>query len=370
MGILKQLFKKANTFIENNNKVEQEEIKNDSDDDLKNKLFYGGKDYYNKEQVIALFLNSMSYRPHIIGKDNDDYPRYMQYDYKILNVPKFHKELIDEGYFVVAAFEKVISKCKVDELKRMLCLYDVDTKGLKKEALLSLVNEKTNSDLKDEIVKQSGLYELSKKGLDYLETNKEFLTVVNDFKKFEISYSLFTEYRKKLPSYLNTRDVAWKILNEKLNYYTIHNSFASARTIYLYMAEFLQEEKTNIDVLYYYIVCLYYDVNLPYIQERLMDEYSSKEMILEYIDTNTFAPGIYKAIYELSCYHDDKIYDKLFSYQLMPYKFISDDDFKKMVSDIYNSSFFESDKYVNDIIANAKKIIEDKAVKQTKYRKY
>ena len=136
MGLL-NLLKKANTTIEKENKkAKQVDTKNNTCDALMDELICNIKDNYNKEQVVPLFLKSMSYKPHVIGKSNDDYPRYMQYDYNILNVPNFHKELVDEGYFTTATFENVISTFKVDELKNMLLECDVDIKGLKKDALI------------------------------------------------------------------------------------------------------------------------------------------------------------------------------------------------------------------------------------------
>lgn len=317
------------------------------------------KDRYNKEQVTALFLKSMSYRPHKIGKNNeDDYPRYLTYDYNILDVPAFHKELLDKGYFCEASFKNIISYYKVNELKDLLISKEQKVTGLKKDDLINLAIDVFSKKEKEEIEKESNLYELSNDGLEYLEKNKEFLTIV-DFQKYGITYSLFMKYKNKLPQYCTLRDVVWGIFNERLNYYSINKSYSSLRSVYLNMAQFLEEEKPNIDVLYNYILCLYYDINLTYNQEQILGDYLDKETLIECLDDRALANGIVTKIKEYSKYHDDKIYDKLFKYEKLPFKFISDDEFKEMVFDIYNSSFFDEEKYINIAVENAKKVINN-----------
>lgn len=316
------------------------------------------KEKYNKEQVIALFLKSMSYRPHKIGKNNDDdYPRYLTYDYNILDVPSFHKELLDSGYFSEASFKDIISGYKVNELKSLLEAKGENIKGLKKEDLINLVVNVFNEEEQKKLEKDSNLYNLSKQGLDYLEKNKEFLTIV-EFKKYGINYSLFMKYKNKLPQYVTLRDVVWHIFNERLNYFSRTKNYSCLRGVYLNMAQFLEEEKPSVDVLYNYILCLYYDINLAYNQEQILNKYFDNETIIGFLDKKTLASGIITKIKEYASYHEDKIFDKLFSYEKLPYKFISDNDFKCMIFDIYNSSFFEEEKYINVVIENAKKIIK------------
>lgn len=285
----------------------------------------------------------MSYRANSIG-GKDDYPRYMTYDYNILDVPKFHKELIDKGYFCKAPFEEILKDYKVNDLKELLISKNQNIKGLKKDELISLLLKIISEEEKQTIVNQKKLYIISQLGLDYMENYKEFLTVV-DYKKYDINYSLYLEYKKKLPAYSTIRDVVWHIFNDRLNLCFINKQVSSIRNVYLYMAQFLEEEKENIDVLYYYILCLYYDINLDNTQQQILDfrakSYVSKESILECIDDNPLAPAIISKIKDYSKYHDDKIYEKIFKVQLLPYKFISNEEFIKMINDIYESSFFE-----------------------------
>lgn len=54
---------------------------------------------YTKKQVIALFLDSINYPCKI--KENDEYPGYMTYNFNILDVQKFHKEMLSAGFYAM-----------------------------------------------------------------------------------------------------------------------------------------------------------------------------------------------------------------------------------------------------------------------------
>lgn len=368
MGLFEFLKKQVINFEQNVNLNQDNKVKINKTDitsndfkcnDNNTTILGKSNDNYTKEQVIALFLKSMSYRVHSLGK-KDDYPRYMTYDYNILDVPKFHKELIDSGYFCNAPFEEILKDYKVNDLKELLINKDQNIKGLKKNELVLLALKNISEEEKQSIINQKKLYIVSQLGLDYMENYKEFLTVV-DYKKYDINYSLYLEYKKKLSAYSTIRDIVWHIFNERLNLCFRNKQVSMIRSVYLHMAQFLEEEKENIDVLYYYILCLYYDINLDNTQQQILDFkaklYTSKEVILDCIDDNPLAPGIISKIKEYFKYHDDKIYEKIFNTELLPYKFISDEEFIKMINDIYESSFFEEKRYTNIAVKKAKNII-------------
>ncbi len=284
MGLFDYLKKITNTVIKS---IESKQLNNINqksavvyyDINPNEELINYRKEKYNKEQVIALFLKSMSYRPHKIGKNNNDYPRYLVYDYNILNVPLFHKELLDAGYFCEASFKDIISRYKVNELKLLLESKGENAKSLKKDDLINLIEKLFDTEEQKKFEKDSNLYQLSKKGFEYLENYREFLSIV-EFKKYGINYSLFMKYKNKLPQYATLRDVVWHIFNERLNYFLINNNYSCLRGVYLNRAQFLEEEKPSIDVLYNYILCLYYDINLVYNQEQILDKYLDNEKII------------------------------------------------------------------------------------------
>ena len=318
-------------------------------------------DKYTRPQVTALFLRSMSYKPHKIGKCNDDYPRYLQYEYNILDVPTFHKNLVNKGYFTIASFKNVISNYKVTDLKEILVSKNLIVKGLKKDALIELAITSIDTTEQENISKQSELYELSNKGLDYLEEYKDFFEII-EFKKYDISYALFMKYKKQLPDNLHSRDIAWRILNDRLNYYIIHNMYGSLRNHYLNTAQFLDEETHYTDVLYYYILCLYCDINFANIQESMLNKHLKSEIIIEWLDDKTVAPGIVKKIKDYAKYHNDSIFQKKFSRNVLPYKFINDIDFKKMIHEIYETDYFDDSQYVMNAISSAKKTIRSRSI--------
>ena len=316
------------------------------------------KDKYSKEQVIALFLESMSYRPNELGKSNDDYPRYMYYDYCIMDIPQFHNELIANGYFIKTSFENIIKEYKVGELKEILEEKKHNTKGLKKEDLIKIITETLDDKEKEEFVSKNEMYELSSKGKDYIDKFKEFLEVV-DMKKYQISYSMYLEYKNKLQNDFQVRDIVWNILNERIVYYISNKEFGLLRNNYSNMARFMEEENKYENALFNYIMVLYCDINLIDTQKDIFKKLFSVEEMIENIIKEPLAPGIISKIKEYSNYHTEKIFDNLFECVPLPLKFISDDDFKAMINDIYNSSFFEEEKYVSKAISKAKETLKN-----------
>lgn len=354
MGILDFVVNKAKNIIENNNK-NTNYIKETSAND---KLVNYQRDKFNKSQVTALFLKSLSYRPHKIGKNNnDDYPGYLTYEYNILDVPAFHKEMIEMGYFKNANFKNIISRYKVDELKELLKDSNEKINKLKKDELINLAVNSLDEEYQNQIVAESKMYELSEEGIKYLEKYRDFLNIV-DLQKYCISFSLFMDYREKLPSYSTIRDVAWHILNERLNYYQKEQQFGMYRNVFLQMANFLDEEKKSINALYYYILIMYYDINLAYIQYDIITYKFEKQYYINMLHRNIFAPAIISKVKEYSDFHNDNIFEKIYRNEVLPYKFISDAEFKEMILDIYNSSFFDESKYIDTVLNNATKIIQ------------
>lgn len=317
------------------------------------------RDQYTEEQVKALVLKWTSHYPIGIDEDNNvRYPRYFYYDYNITNPASYHKELVNKGYLCNATFESIIKGYKVDELKKLLISKGQNVKGLKKDGLIDLLTVTLNNNEKEEIQSNGNLYQISEKGLEYLEKYKEFLTVV-DFKKYEISYSLYMEHKSKLSDNFTVRDVVWRIFNERILYCYKKNDYGHLRNNYRYMAEFLKEEKSFSQSLYYFIMVLYFDINLIDTQMHILENIFDNRMIIDFIFDKPLAPGIIEEIHRYSEYHDDKIFENIFKYNNLPYKFIEDNDFKKIVFDIYKSSFNE-EKYVNKAIRNAKKIVNNR----------
>lgn len=351
-------------FLKKTNKGESI-INNDTSNSFKlnendETIFTKTNKKYTLEQVKAVFLKACIEKPCQVGK-KDDYNRYWNYEYNILDVPKFHQELIDEGYFCEAKLENILKSYKVSELKELLIKNNQDVKGLKREGLIELAIKNINKEQQEKIKNQKQMYEVSEKGLQYIDSHKEFLMVLN-FKKYDIDYNLYLEYKNKYSTCL-PRDIVWRILNERLNQYTINNEIGRTRNIYLNMARFLEEEKPSADVLYYYILCLYEDVNLSYTQQRILEyrnnEYITKKSLLEGIDDKCIAPGIIEKIKEYSEYYVDKINERILTRNSLPYKFLKNEEFIEMLKEIFTTSFFEEEKWVNIVVRNAKKIIAD-----------
>ena len=90
---------------------------------------------------------------------------------------------------------------------------------------------------------------------------------------------MYLEYKHKLSSNLSIRDIVWHIFNEQLKSHSTNKEFGLLRNVYYYMARFLEEEKTNVDVLFNYIMCLYIDINLGNYQKMMLESINDKNFL-------------------------------------------------------------------------------------------
>ena len=166
-----------------------------------------------------------------------------------------------------------------------------------------------------------------------------------------------------MPNYLKLRDVVWQIFNDRLNKSFLYNKFDISYSTYFNMAKFLEEENKFTDALYYYIVCLYYEINYFNIQSMMiswqLNDKETKEYFIRLLNMKPTINNVIVAIKGLEEHKSDRIFEKLFSIKQLPYKFISDDDFKSMIEDIFNEPVLEENKYINVILANATNIINN-----------
>ena len=73
----------------------------------------------NDDYATAAFI-SISQNGQKIGSSNDDYPRYLNSEYRVHDPIKYHKNLISNGFLVEASAEVALKKLKVEQLKNIL----------------------------------------------------------------------------------------------------------------------------------------------------------------------------------------------------------------------------------------------------------
>lgn len=342
-------------------KEEKKEIKSEvaSNLNIESNIILNNNHDYTEEEKKALFLYSMDYPSEVL---NNNYSKKFQYEFNIENCKQLHEKLINEGYFEIAKFDDIVGIYKINEIKELLDKYVIKYEKEKKEQLIELAKNNITEEDKKEISKELGLYVLSNKAKEYLLQYEDLIYLYNH-KNWAIPYWLFKNYKREMESYFKRGDIIWAIFNDRLN--DKNASLSNCRGIYNDMAEFLENENKNIDSLYYYIICLYLDVNLYFTQNRINSYYNnqvikvSKESILETIYEDPISEKIVEKINKLSRFHNEKVFQKLFSNINLPVKIFNDTEFKNIVNDIYTESQFNIKKYNDIAVSRMKTIIKD-----------
>lgn len=295
---------------------------------------------YTKKQVIALFLDSINYPCRI--KENNEYPRYMTYDFNILDVQKFHKEMLDAGFLCNAGFDDIIHRYRINELKDIAQKYNVEFNKSKKEKLIENLINNLSEEAKRKIVSDSRFYILSDKAIKYLKEYKHLIK----FYRCRDSLLSFTceeylEYANRFSKSYSENDVFWGALNMQLIKYYSETSFGLYRNTYLSMGKFMLSENKKEKALYYFILVMWIDMNQSYLQEKIIE---GRTVCME---KDPIAPGVVKWIYENKDYYSSDMIDKIYESQYLPVTIIDKTTFRNMIEDIFNSSIFDEDKYNN-----------------------
>lgn len=295
---------------------------------------------YTKKQVIALFLDSINYPCKI--KENDEYPGYMTYNFNILDVQKFHKEMLSAGFLRNADFEDIVCRYRVNELRDIAQKYNVEFNKCKKEKLIENLINNLSEEVKRKIVNDSGFYVLSDKAIKYLKEYKHLIK----FYRYKDDLSSFTcdeylKYANQFPKSYSENDVFWGALNTQLIKSHKDHLFELGRCTYLSMGKFMLSENKKTNALYYFILTMWIDMNQPYLQEKILEGRNG------WIEKDPIAPGIVRWIYENKDYYRSNMIDKIYENQYLPVVIIDKTTFRNMIEDIFNSSIFDEEKYNN-----------------------
>lgn len=278
----------------------------------------------NDNYAIAAFV-AFSQNGAKVGKCNDDYPRYFNYEYRVNDPIKYHKKVINEGFLVEAEPSVALKTFKVNQLKEILEKHNLNAKGKKDELIAMIVN---NIDL--QTLGLDIYYVPSEKGMEHLK-NYDYIFYL---KNYDISFEQYDSYKSRYQYHVNPNDIIWHILNERFNARNLSADYGLARNELLNMAKVLENEKRYIDALFHFVLVLYYDTsgcgnnNCVEIPEHLI-----------------VAPYIINSIHKLKGYYDDRILDKCYLYHL-PHHYISKGNFHALIMDIFEDEPIDINKYI------------------------
>lgn len=224
----------------------------------------GGLSYeinYNKlikafqgDYAKTLFLWSLSRKPYPIHP-RDEYPSYLYYQCGIQNAPKYHEELIKQGYFRPATRAEMLSTYKVDQLKEILSNHELEAKG-KKQVLIERIIENIPEDTGINASAET-YYVLSESGRTFLDNHDDCVQLHNHG-NLQISWDTYQDARRKVKNG-SFFDVCRYILDRRL--INDPKMMQLNRNTFLSISELYHGEGNHQQELEYLLRVLYLDMN-------------------------------------------------------------------------------------------------------------
>lgn len=285
----------------------------------------------NDNYAIAAFIR-LSQDGASINKSNDEYARYLTYDYGVNNPVKYHKMVIAEGYLMEAGPEILLKQLKVPQLKEILENNNLPTKG-KKEDLISRIADNINV----KSLNIEPVYIPSPKGEEHLAKYNYIFRIG----KYRITWQEF-EHCKKKTELTQTKDIIWQILNGKRAEHLKNQSYVLAKDDIWYITKFLADEGNFSEALYHAIVVLYFDTS----GYSSYGSYASYGLRQKGIDQRVINSDVAEMICRLKEYFSHSLIERCFNEYKLPSHLLKKPYFHKLVGDIMADKVIDINKYI------------------------
>lgn len=303
------------------------------------------QDYINLYRKVV-FLRNYNGSPI---RDNDKYPRYLFYDFKITNPSIFHKKLVTQGYLEPGSIDDTLKKLRIVDLKEILHSYKLPVSG-NKDNLISRLKDNVPEETLKFLINDKSILVLTEKGKKLLKENQDLIDYHSYGLRWQIQLDEYIKVKKSLPFKGSFFDVAWGILDKrKLDNYYDKEFEALASTIYC-MSELLGKEKKYKQSLQFLLAVFYLDTSgvfsLTYDREFIKSRDNEElEKVCNIIFT--FAPGIIEQIIHYQKYFEPGMIDEVYTFYPLPLNYCSKQLFESMINELYFNDFFDKEKYFN-----------------------
>lgn len=311
------------------------------------------QDYINLYRKVV-FLRNYNGSPI---RDNDKYPRYLFYDFKITNPSIFHKKLVTQGFLEPGSIDDTLKKLRIVDLKEILHSYKLPVSG-NKDNLISRLKDNVPEETLKFLINDKSILVLTEKGKKLLKENQDLIDYHSYGLRWQIQLDEYIKVKKSLPFKGSFFDVAWGILDKrKLDNYYDKEFEALASTIYC-MSELLGKEKKYKQSLQFLLAVFYLDTSgvfaLTYDREFIKSR-DNEELEKMCNIIFTFAPGIIEQIIHYQKYFEPGMIDEVYAFYPLPLNYCSKKLFESMIKELYFNDFFDEEKYFN--------ILKDKFLK-------
>lgn len=303
------------------------------------------QDYKNLYRKVV-FLHNCNGSPI---RDNDKYPRYLFYDFKITNPSVFHKKLVTQGYLEPGSLDDTLRKLRIVDLKEILHSFNLPVSGNKND-LISRLKENVPEDSLKFLINEKSVLLLTEKGEKLVKENQDLIDHHSYGLHWQIPLDEYIEVKNTLPFKGSFFDVAWGILDKrKLDNYCDKEFEALSSTIY-FMSELLGKEKKYKQSLQFLLAVFYLDTSgvfsLTYGKEFLKSR-DKKELEKMCNIIFTFAPGIIEQIVHYQKFFEPGMIDEVYSCYPLPINYCNKQLFESMINELYYNDFFDEEKYFN-----------------------
>lgn len=280
------------------------------------------------------FLNR--YQSGTIGETNDDYPRYISYEYNIHSPLLKHKEMIEKGYLEKGEFSDALKELKVSELKAILATHNLPVSGKKTDLIQRILTSDINKDTVDIPL----IYVLSDKGKEYVEKYVYYIKFANYLNNSEVTLEAFDKIKAQQP-YLSVTDIVWQIYNARYIEHQTNGDYGLLRNLEMSRYELLKSENRLADATYRLIATLYYELS----------GMGNGNCINDFEDICTY-PLACQALKELKSYITDDMIDRCYSRLDVPFRYFEKQTFKKIIEEATREESVDLNKYKH--LANKK----------------
>lgn len=316
---------------------------NDSEVSLKKREFY-----------TAVFLDRYSTGTPIM--DDNEYPRYFQYDFEIKSPSKFHKKLVQDGYYKDAELVDILRSLRIPELKALLRELRLHVSGNKED----LINRLLATDSSDELMHilnadHIKFYSLSNKGKYFVKNHKDYIDLFNHRIKLGIGIDEYISAKKSCPNNYDFHKIIWSIFNDREFEYMKNSKFNLLTCNYRSMAEWLGDSGKQEDSLLYYLKALYFEImasNFSSISLYNDGVYSSTRVHSDSFN-EPYLTYLVGKIYNLREFYSQTIFEDACEVMNHFYEFVLCDKntFKRLVEDIINNNY-DHDKWMKEFTTN------------------
>ncbi|SCY63071.1 SAP domain-containing protein [Butyrivibrio sp. INlla14] len=248
-------------------------------------------------------------------KPASQYARYFLFECGIRDCNKYHKQLIDEGYFEEAAATDKLKMLTVADLKVMLKEKGQSVTGKKEELISRLIHSADSDYINSKIPEQ--IYKLSAKGEETLANNNHYV-MLHKNKNWGITD--WKEYDREAKSGEDFWDVMWRISNKKLD----KAADWEKRNLFYCMYTILRGKGNMSDALEILLKVFYLDLNGTtsaktfelYKESKVFTKDYLKDVFNAYV---MIAPGLVKDLPDFKNVYDADMITVLYAWKLPMY---------------------------------------------------